>query len=791
MIKSGNIWSWGSGKNGELGSGFLVDTDSPKEIISNYPMWSKIWSGGPGDVTNPKIGYNLAINISSELYFWGALYDDPVSAMKVSLPYASGMSFVPTRIGTKSDWVTCSVGRGGTTGSSFKMPTHAMAIDSVGDLYAWGYNSYGQLGDGTGQSKTDPVKIGENYADISCGVNCTLGLKQNGDVYFWGRKGLARILTPQLVYSDTGYTKISIGYSCSIGLKNNGDVYAWDLLGVSNTPLLVSSNCKFIDAGRGSVVVIKENGDLYEWKSLIVNNKNITFERDSELLGSSYDSVSIGFNHSLALKENGDLYGWGYSKNGELGYKSSSNALPVADPIKIDEGYFCISAGPAHSIGIKESAPIPTPTPVCDLSILAQNPIAISPGQFYGTENGGGIHSGSPVEVWSFPGIRTPGYGLIFASSFGINIGADTITGAGGGPYGSSTTYFGDSIYLCGSEDYYIPNKATQIHITFVRSSSSPGLQTAGYNIFFENYVNDVVVLISGLILGAQYKIFVGDWKSVDKAPNPILIPRPIGGCPLIEGVVECPEHPGPLDDPDYSFEPVDTSNDINLITIEHCNVFVHENRVTGASLYSAGDIVLRINSSQNYRRIEFSHSWGLPNNDESQPALSSTNKETSIKVAILPSCENLITPTPTPTADCPVCEKINCEINTDCVSNPVAWTIGEVVLNRKCNDGGDYVSSGMPNFKNCRGGDGTWHVIDRWTSWRGDTRSFSDNYINPCCTTETLTVNFGSLFVCEENCFPQPAGSIVDGVIENLPSSLRHPYEEYNMGWFLLVKCQ
>ena len=771
MDKSGNIWSWGSGMNGELGSGFLVDTDSPKEIISNYPMWSKIWAGGPGDEAKPKIGYNLAINIAGELYFWGALFDDPVSVMKVSYSYASGMSFVPTRIGTKSDWVTCSVGRG-----------HAMSIDSVGDLYAWGSNSRGQLGDGTSQSKTNPVKIGENYADISCGVICSLGLKQNGDVYFWGRKGFDTISTPQIVYADTGYTKISKGYSCSIGLKNNGDVYAWDLLGISGA-ILVSSNCKFIDAGGvyqfgESVIVIKENGDLYEWKCTIGNTINTTFERDPKLLGPSYSIASIGLNHSLALKENGDLYGWGHSEHGELGYKSGTRAPPVVDPIKIDEGYFCISAGPAHSIGMKESLPLPTPTPVCDLSILAQNPLVISAGEFYGMCPGCGIWSGSPPEVWSYPGIRVPGYGLLFASASSFS-----------SVYSPLDTYFGDSIYLCNSEDYHIPSKAAQLHTMFVRTT--PEQTKVGYNIYFENLVNDVIILISGLILGEQYKISVGDWKAVDLAPK--FISPPIGGCPLDSSGLhyECPEHPGPLDDPDYSFEPVDISNDINLIIIKGCDVFVHENRITGSGLYSGGDIVIRINSSENYRRIELSHSCCQGGNDESQPALHLGLGYTSTKVAILPSCEILITPTPTPTPDCPVCEKTNCEINTDCMSNPVAWTIGEVVLNRKCNDGGDYVSSGMPDQLNCRGGEGTWHIVDRWTSWRGNTKTFGDNYINPCCTTETLTVNFGLPFVCEENCLPQPEGSIVDGVIENLPSTLKHPYEEYNMGWFLLVKCQ
>ena len=45
-------------------------------------------------------------------------------------------------------WVTASAGVG-----------HALAINEKGELYAWGYNSYGQLGDGSTANRSSPVKI--------------------------------------------------------------------------------------------------------------------------------------------------------------------------------------------------------------------------------------------------------------------------------------------------------------------------------------------------------------------------------------------------------------------------------------------------------------------------------------------------------------------------------------------------------------------------------------------------------------------------------------------------------
>ena len=34
---------------------------------------------------------------------------------------------------------------------------HVLAVDDCGHLYAWGYNGYGQLGDGTTTNRSSPV----------------------------------------------------------------------------------------------------------------------------------------------------------------------------------------------------------------------------------------------------------------------------------------------------------------------------------------------------------------------------------------------------------------------------------------------------------------------------------------------------------------------------------------------------------------------------------------------------------------------------------------------------------
>ncbi len=55
-------------------------------------------------------------------------------------------------------------------------------------FWAWGYNNYGQLGDGTNHYMLKPIQIGidKDWKSISAGVDNTLAIKQDGTLWTWG-----------------------------------------------------------------------------------------------------------------------------------------------------------------------------------------------------------------------------------------------------------------------------------------------------------------------------------------------------------------------------------------------------------------------------------------------------------------------------------------------------------------------------------------------------------------------------------------------------------------------------
>jgi alpha-tubulin suppressor-like RCC1 family protein len=128
-------------------------------------------------------GYNHACAIASDnqAYCWGRNSQGQIGDNNVTGRY------VPTAVDTSgvlTGKTILSISAGG---------NHTCAIASDNQVYCWGYDHYGQLGDNTTTDSLVPVAVntsgvlaGKTILSVSAGVNHTCVIASDNQAYCWG-----------------------------------------------------------------------------------------------------------------------------------------------------------------------------------------------------------------------------------------------------------------------------------------------------------------------------------------------------------------------------------------------------------------------------------------------------------------------------------------------------------------------------------------------------------------------------------------------------------------------------
>ncbi len=119
---------------------------------------------------------------------------------------------------------------------------HCIARNRSGKVYCWGWNKWGQLGIGSEDYRYHKPKLNqylnnEFVIDISCGAGHSLVLTNCGEVYAWGRNDWGQIGNGcndnQLIsikvkgFNNERVVMISCGSDHSMALTECGHVYSW------------------------------------------------------------------------------------------------------------------------------------------------------------------------------------------------------------------------------------------------------------------------------------------------------------------------------------------------------------------------------------------------------------------------------------------------------------------------------------------------------------------------------------------------------------------------------------
>ena len=163
---------------------------------------------------------------------------------------------------------------------------HSCGLTVTGNAYCWGFNDFGQLGDGSTTGSLTPVLVsgGIRFSSISTRGGHTCGVTSVGDVYCWGENFRGQLgdgttinrLTPVLVSGGLSFASVSTAFSETCGVTTGGDAYCWGenffgQLGDGTTinrltPVPVAGGLTFASLSTGGQTCgVTAAGDAYCW----------------------------------------------------------------------------------------------------------------------------------------------------------------------------------------------------------------------------------------------------------------------------------------------------------------------------------------------------------------------------------------------------------------------------------------------------------------------------------------------------------------------------------------------
>lgn len=168
LKKDGTVWGWGRNYNGQLGNGDFADRLTPAQTV-NLTDVVAISAGQYHSLALKKDGtvWSWGYNSSGQLGYGG------ITPAKTSTP--AQVSSLPAIVAIAAGAL------------------HSLALDSSGNVWAWGASSKGQLGRDLSATPLPPapaiVRVARDIKSIAAGGYHNLALTADGALLAWGLNG--------------------------------------------------------------------------------------------------------------------------------------------------------------------------------------------------------------------------------------------------------------------------------------------------------------------------------------------------------------------------------------------------------------------------------------------------------------------------------------------------------------------------------------------------------------------------------------------------------------------------
>ncbi len=356
LASDGRLYAWGHNGTGQLGDGTMTSRSKPVAVATHGALAGKVVSAvSAGNY------HTVAATSDGKLYAWGDNYHGQLG---IGVTAAQTTPIAVTMSGALAGKSITAVAAG---------ESHTVALASDGQAYAWGYNFFGQLGDGSATMRTTPVAVtttgalaGKTITAIAAGASHTVALTSEGKLYAWGaniwgqlgdgttdsrRAPVAVVMNGSL--ADKTIIAVAAGLSHTVALASDGTLLAWGLLGpgtleerarpavVELPEAMAGKTITAVAASGGShAVALASDGSLFVWGAngygqlgdgtVTSRLTPVAVSPDGVLSDQTITAVFTGGAHTVVQAGDGKLYAWGAGGHGQLGDGVTNRLAPSA-----------------------------------------------------------------------------------------------------------------------------------------------------------------------------------------------------------------------------------------------------------------------------------------------------------------------------------------------------------------------------------------------------------------------------------------------------------------------------
>lgn len=289
---------------------------------------------------------------------------------------------------------------------------HSLVLSSTGKVFTFGRNNKGELGQGTKEDSNVPGMIyiyaqlvGLNFTAIACGSDHSLILSSDGQVFAFGDNNNGQLgdgnpgtesnvpvaITSNSVLSGHNITGIAAGSSFSLLKSEDGKVFSFGennqgqlgdgtnkqrdtAVAVLTSGVLNGTNITFISAGDQHSLVISGDGAVFSFGrnhygqlgdgTVSPRYSPVAVNTSGLLNGVKVVAADAGNTHSVLLSDTGVMFAFGFYSWGQLGDGANTfRTVPTAvstDDVLSDVEVVAIAAGESHSIALTDAGQIVT-----------------------------------------------------------------------------------------------------------------------------------------------------------------------------------------------------------------------------------------------------------------------------------------------------------------------------------------------------------------------------------------------------------------------------------------------